>query len=208
MKNPALRLAAVAATLAIVTAAQATLVDARFTGRVATQTATSFALGASVSGEFVYDTVAARYVSFQVAGQSAAAGFASTADFSADHYTALYRAQVSPVDQGSTLNSSVLLDLEGLDLPWSGANAAALLTDASQLAGNLDRSASFFGFYTGSADGSQVRSLTASLDSLQVVAAAVPEPAVTPLLLLGGGLLVAVHLSRRGRGSAAGKREG
>ena len=185
-----------AAALATVLSAQGAILDARFSGTVSSQTATSFAVGASVSGEFVFDTVTGNFLSFEVAGVSAAPGFASTAAFSPDNSTALYRAQVSPVDQGGSVNRTLVVDLEALNLPWQSASAATLLSDTPQLASDLDRSSSFFGFYSAAASGANVQSLNASLDRLQVIAP-VPEPASAVLLLLGGGALLLGRTGRR-----------
>jgi len=80
---------------------------------------------------------------------------------------------------------------------WPSTNAIALLTNASLLAANLDTSISSFGFFTANADGTNVRSLTASLISVQ----AVPEPASFALCLTGlAMLIVAARMRRAGPG--------
>ena len=97
-----LTLAAVLAATCLTLPAQAALIDARFSGTVDAQNQSGSAVGATVSGEFVYDTVSASYLSFSVAGLSVAAGYASTASLTPDLSTALYRAQLSPVSGAAT----------------------------------------------------------------------------------------------------------
>ena len=149
---------------------------------MASQTSTSFAVGAAVSGEFVYDTAASRYLSFVVGGQSVAAGFASMASITPDLYSAIYHAQLSPVPVPGTRNSTFTVDLEGQN-PWPSNDALALFLNTAQLTSNLDRTLSSFGFYNAAADGTDVHSLSATLSSFQV--AAVPEPSAAVLVLVG-----------------------
>jgi len=182
----ALGLAAACATFS----ANAVVVDANFTGVVQSQTGSGFAVNAPISGSFAYDTGSASFLSFSIGGFGVAPGYASSAVFSADHYGAYYSAQVSPVPLGGTLNSTFTLDLEAGTNPWASGSAIALLSDASQLAGNLDFSASTFSFYTGNADGTQVRSATAGLTGLTVTTP-VPEPGTFALLAFGlSGLML------------------
>ena len=162
--------------------AAATVIDAKFSGTVESQTSTSFAVGAAVSGEFVYDTAASRYLSLVVGGQSVAAGFASMAAVTPDLYSAIYQAQLSPVPLPGTRNSTFTVDLEGQN-PWPSNDAVALLLNTAQLASNLDRTLSGFGFYDAAADGTDVHSLSATVSSLQI--AAVPEPSAVVLMLAG-----------------------
>ena len=161
--------------------AHAAILDATFSGTVATQSGTTFATGAAINGEFVFDTVSASFLSFNVGGQSVAPDFTSTAAVTPDRYSAIYRAQVSPV-LGGDRNSSFNVDLEGL-APWSSDDAVALLSNAAQLSSNLDTAFSSFGFYMANSDGTDVHSLNASLTGLQV--SAVPEPASALLLVFG-----------------------
>ena len=195
-----LTLAVAVAAVATTLSAHAEVIDATFSGTVSAQTGTPFALGATIGGEFTYDTSTSSYVSFKVGGQSVAAGYASTADFSPDLYTALYRAQLSPVPQGGEpnstfLNSTFVVDLEALNAPWASANPIALLSSNAQLAGNLDKINSSFGYYTANADGTNIKSVTASLASLVVTT--VPEPA-TALLFAAGAALLGLRSVRRG----------
>lgn len=178
--NFAAAVAAIAATLP----AHATLIDAKFSGTVGSQTNTSFMVGAAIVGEFVYDTVVAKYLSFTIGGQSVAPGYTSSASITPDLYSAIYQAQVSPVQQGGAINSTFTVDLEGLN-PWPFNNAVALLLNAGQLASNLDTGLSSFGFYTANANGTGVRSVSALLTGIQVSASAVPEPSSAALLLIG-----------------------
>lgn len=164
---------------------QAAVLDAKFSGTVASQAGTSFVTGATVNGEFTYSTDLNTFLTFTVGGTSVVPGFGSSASLTPDQFSALYRAQLSPVQQGGTLNSTFTVDLEGLS-PWPTTNAVALLTNAGALATNLDTItnlndfiSSTFGFATGNSDGSNVRRVTADLTSIQV---SVPEPATFALL--------------------------
>ena len=174
--------AAALAAAVIARPAAAEVIDAKFLGQVATQTNTSFAVGSAIDGEFVYDTATSRYLSFVVGGQSVAPGFLSSATITPDLYSAIYQAQLSPVPLPGSRNSTFTVDLEGQH-PWPSNNALALLTDASQLATNLDRSLSNFGYYNANGDGTDVHSLSATLSALQV--SAVPEPGTAALMLVG-----------------------
>ena len=179
--------------LAAAAPAHAFLIDARFAGIVDTQrNYPTLPSGASVDGEFVYDTATSRYVSFTIGGLSVAPGYASTASVTPDLYSAIYQAQLSPVP-GGTLNSTFNLDLEGIGR-WPSSNAIALLLNASQLANNLDTTLSTFGFFTGNADGTNIRSLSAALSRIQVTA--IPEPG-SVLLLVAGAAAAAMRLRRR-----------
>lgn len=184
-----LKLAACVVAVATTLSAQADVIDAKFSGTVASQTNTTFAVGAAIAGRFVYDSYTDRYLSFTVGSQSVAPGYASSADITPDLYSAIYQAQVSPV-QGGTFNRTFSLDLEGLSR-WPSNNAVALLTNAVQLATNLDTASSSFGYYTANADGTGVRSVNATLTGIQV--SAVPEPSSMALLLVG---VAAVGLRR------------
>ena len=174
--------AAALAAAAIAGPAAADIIDAKFSGQVATQTNTSFAVGSAISGEFLYDTATSRYLSFVVGGQSVAPGFLSTAAITPDLYSAIYEAQLSPVPLPGVRNSTFTVDLEGQN-PWPSNDAFALLTNASQLATNLDRSLSTFGYYNANGDGTDVHSLSATLSAFQV--SAVPEPGTAALMLVG-----------------------
>lgn len=191
-----------AAALATAVSAQAALVNATFSGTVSSQTASSFAVGAAVGGSFSYDTTTGRYRSFDVAGQSvmgadaATPSFVSTASFTPDRYSAIYRAQVSPVAQGGTLNSSFSVDLEALLRPWASATPIALLTDTTELASNFDRPSSSFGYYTANADGTDIRALTARFGTLTVTTP-VPEPSTAALMFAGGAILLGARRLRR-----------
>ena len=187
---------ACAATAILATApASATLIDARFSGLVDSQRNTTFVTGAAVAGEFIYDTLTSRYVLFTIGGQSVAPGYLSSASITPDLYSAFYQAQLSPVVSGGTVNSTFTLDLESLNR-WPSGNAVALLLNATQLATNLDTSLSTFGFFTGNADGTNIRSLSATLTGIRV---AIPEPETALLLLVG---LAALVLPRRLRQTA------
>lgn len=189
-------LALALAALATTASAQAAVIDAKFIGTVQSQANAGYALNSPIIGEFVFDTVAAQYLSFVIGGQSIAAGFSSTAALTPDLFTALYRAQLSPVQQGGGLNSTFVVDLEALNMPWPANGAVALLLNAGQLTSNLDLANSSFGFFTANSDGTNVRSVSAALNRLQVSAA--PEPA-SIALMLGGMAMLGLNRARRRR---------
>ena len=192
--TPLLGLVVLAAVVA--TPARATVINAVFTGTVTSQTGTATAIGAAVTGQFTYDTATSAFSGFTIAGVPVSAGFASTASFTPDQLTALYKAQISPVSQGGTVNNTFFLDLEGIT-KFPAGGAVALLTNAAQLATNLDLandpasvSPSTFGYYLGNSDGTNVRQVSADLTGIS--ATVVPEPATLAVLgvaVFGFGVL-------------------
>jgi len=180
MKSFALLAVALAAA-ALTHSARADVLDVKVTGIVDAQIDSGLAVGDAVIGEFVFDTASLKFSSFTVGGRSVAPGFTSAADITPDLYSALYKAQVSPV-QGGTQNSTFAVDLESLT-GWPSNVATALLSNASQLATNLDTTFSSFGYYVANADGTGVHRLDAVLGAIQV--SVVPEPTSTTLLLAG-----------------------
>lgn len=185
------RISNLVAAMALATTAlssQATLLDAKFTGTVDTETNSGFAVNSAVHGEFIFDTDTGEYLMFTVGGRSVLAGHASSADITPNQVSAIYQAQVSPVT-GGNVNSSFVLDLEALGI-WPTVDAVALLSDTNQLASNLDSLSSSFGYYTANADGTSVRALNAVLSGISV--SAVPEPATLALVVAG---LVGVGVS-------------
>jgi len=190
-------LALLAATAAPV---HATLIDTKFTGTVASQAGTSFALGSTISGEFLYDTGTNAYVFFTVGGVPIPGGFSSSAALTPGGFSAIYKAQISPVAQGGTVNRTFTLDLEALNNFPTGVTATALLTNPA-LPGALDLASnpasqfpSTFSSLFANADGSNTVRVLANLVTIN--STAVPEPA--SLVLLGAFLAGAGALRRRG----------
>ena len=188
--NHFFKLAVASAAIAASLSAHADLLDVTFSGNVSSQSGSSFAANAPITGEFFFDTVSGTFLSFTVGDQAVAAGYSSSAAVTPDLYSAIYKAQVSPVVLGGPSNSSFSLDLEGLN-KWSSNDAAALLSNASQLSTNLDLGSSSFGYYTANSDGTAINSLNASLASIQV--STVPEPTSLALMVVG---IAAVGLRR------------
>lgn len=184
--------------------AHATVYDARFTGVVTSaQGSTGFAAGSAVTGEFIYDTTAATYSLFTVGGAAATAPFTSLASLTPNSYSAIYQAQASSVQQGTTTNRSFTVDLEGLN-PWPLAfgNAAGVLGLGSALTSNLDTAGnplsqvpSNFGYNLSQSNGTVTARLAANLTSINVTVpgVAVPEPGSMALLATAALGLIGVR---------------
>lgn len=192
---------AIAAAFAIMAtaSAHAAIIDAKFTGTVASQAGTALVLGNAISGEFLYNTATSAYQSFTIGGVSITVPFASSASITPDLYSALYQAQISPLTTGGTVNKTFVLDLEGLN-KWPSNDAVALLTNTAVLPSNLDLITSpndlvpsTFGYNTSNSNGTGVVRVTANLATITVSSTAVPEPAsfviLASALLLGAGFL-------------------
>jgi PEP-CTERM motif len=181
--------------LSTTVSAQAVIIDAKFSGKVTEQVGTTFAVNAAISGQFLYDTDLSKYTSFVIGGLSVAPGYSSIADMTPDRNTVLYEAQVSALNPGVTVNNTFKLNLEAGGNPFPAVTAIALLTN-SGLASNLDPLVSSFGYYTANANGTNIKSLSASLTSLTVTA--VPEPS-TALMLAAGAAVLALSRLRKTR---------
>jgi hypothetical protein len=108
---------------------------------------------------------------------------------------ALYEAQIAASGTTRTTNSTFQLDLQAGGNPFPAVTAIALRTN-SGLAANLDPNNSTFGFYIGNADGTNIKSLNASLKTLSVTAATVPS---TALMLAASAALLALRGVRKTR---------
>jgi PEP-CTERM motif len=186
-------LAFAAIALLTTVSAHADTYTATFSGLVQTQINSGAAVNSPISGQFVFDTTKPGFTGFTIGGQSIAAGFASQADLTPNGYTALYEAILSPVAVGGDVNSTFSVSLEGL-AQWSTTNALGLLTSA-QLSTNLDTANSSFSYYMANSNGTNIKSLTASLTAIQVTA--VPEPSSVALLLAGVAVVVGAAARRR-----------
>ena len=166
--------------------ARAALLDASFSGTVNTQQGTSFAPGDAISAAFEFDTVRHTFNAFTIGGVSIQAPFDSTVSTSPglNPFSALFTAQASPVQLGSPLNQTFTLDLEAATT-FPTDNPVALLVDPNLLS-ELDPSLTHFGFYIANPDGTNIRSVDASLSLAPgsfSVTTTVPEPASFALLL-------------------------
>ncbi|HTA47727.1 MAG TPA: hypothetical protein VK789_35055 [Bryobacteraceae bacterium] len=188
MKRP-LSFFAIAALTAVSAAPShaAAIYTVNFTGTVyQTQGATGVSVGNTVRGHFNLDGSTGNFLDFTIAGQSAAPGFLSSVSIGPALYDAIYSAQVSPVALGTPGNNSFFVDLSSLATWPSTDTAYTLLSDTSQLPTNLDTAnnplsmfPSTFGYYTASANGTDVVALSANLTSVRVEAT--PEPPNFPV---------------------------
>lgn len=165
----------------------AAIIDVRFAGLVTGQGGTGLRVGDPYRGEFVFDSDANRFMSFEIGGAFAIPGFSSSAFITADRLSAVYRAELPRSQNFNTFGQSFTLDLEGLS-PWPDLDAVALLTNSAALATNLDTdpsspSPSTF-TYRRDSGGIGDRTVFANLTSLEV---SVPEP-TSLALLMGAGL--------------------
>lgn len=188
-----------AAAVAALVPAHATIVSVNFTGVVTDSTgATGEAVGNTVSGSFRLDESNGQFANFAIDSMSAPTG--SIANNGLSFFDALYQDQISAVGTGGNVNSTFTLDLSSLSQwPVGSDTIYTLLTDSSQIPGNLDMTGdaftSTFGYYMSDAAGNNVVKLDADLSSLTV--ATIPEPA--SFTLLGGSLLGLGAILRRRR---------
>ena len=184
-----------AAAFATVPSAYATIFSVSFSGVVIDSTgATGDSVGNTIAGSFSLNDGSGQFSSFTIDSKNAPAG--SLANNSYGLFDAIYEDQISPVSAGGNVNSTFTLDLSSVNgWPTGTDTIYTLLTDSSQIPGNLDTSGDFFtttfGYYTSDAAGNNVVQLDADLTSLTVTAT--PEPASFTLLsiaLAGIGFLV------------------
>ncbi len=156
-------------------------------------------IGATITGDLVLVGDPGTITSFVIDGQSALAGFDSTAAIVPALTDAIYQAQYSPVAKGGTLNETLALDLSSLSTWPSTDDASTLLTDTDQLTNNLDTVnnplslfPSTFDYYIADSNGDVTAAEFANLTSLDVT---VPEPA--SLALLATSLFGIVAVRRR-----------
>jgi hypothetical protein len=194
------------AALAVVSVAPAhaaPIYTANFTGTVyQTQGATGESIGSTVTGHFDLDSTTGSFLDFMIDGRSVAPGYLSSATIGPALFDGIYTAQVSPVALGTPSNSSFFLDLSSLSTWPSTDTAYTLLTDRTQLTTNLDTVTnplsafpSTFGYYTASADGTNIVALNANLTAITAIAS--PEP--SSLVLLASSLLGLIFFAIRRR---------
>ncbi|GAC1340650.1 MAG: hypothetical protein NVSMB18_11120 [Acetobacteraceae bacterium] len=176
--------------LAAAAPAGAAIIDTSFSGVVTQQQNSTVTVGQIISGEFIYSTEQSAFRSFTIQGYKPLPGFLSKAAFTPGNYTALYQASVSAVQQGTTVNQALTLDLEGFN-PFVASNAIALLSDTAQVFGNADPTfPSTFSYAFSNANGTNGVSFSANLTASANrvgLATSVPEPA--SLVLLAGSVL-------------------
>jgi hypothetical protein len=185
-----LSLLASGAMLAVLAApADAAIYNTTFSGTVTATQGTTYATGNAVTGSFTYDSGTNTFLNFTIGNQSAVQPFTSSVSVAPGGvigpYSAFFTAQYSPVQQTGSQNETFTLDLEALD-KFSQSTALGILTDPT-LASQLDPTLSQFTFYLADANGTNIRSLTASLSTVNTANTAVPEPA--SLLLLAAPML-------------------
>ncbi len=197
MRSP-LAIAALLAALAA-TPAQAAFLDVHFTATVGGDQPTTFYTtagvttansgyvdGQSISGEFIYDTVALNFRSFNLGSFSAPLNNPVAGETPAKD-TAIYRS--GPVGNGIDVANNIQLTLSALT-NFTAGDAASLLTSPT-LSSELDLANSTA--YLTNNTGAQPVVIAAVLDSLSV---AVPEPAGFGLFGLALAGLIAVRRRR------------
>lgn len=172
--------------------ASAAIYSTTFSGTVSSQSGTIYSVGNAVNGSFTYSSDAGRYLNFSIDGFSASGAYNSIASVTpgANPFTALFETQISATSQGGNLNQTLALDLEALT-NFTASTALGVLTTPT-LSGQLDPTLSNFTYFSGTASGTNIVSLTAALTQ---VTTQVPEPAT--LALLAAPLLGLVTRRRR-----------
>ena len=181
--------------------ADAAIYSTSFNGTVVSQTGTTSTVGSTVSGSFTYSSDASRFLSFTIAGISAALPYTSQAITSpanvTNPYEVIFQALNSAAQNGTGTNSSFVLDLLAYNT-FSSNNALTVLTTPGvgttleTQQNSFDGNYSLFSLSRGTGTAT-TQSLVAALNPASLTTA-VPEPASLALL---AAPMIGVVLRRR-----------
>ena len=181
--------------------ADAAIYSTSFNGTVVSQTGTTSTVGSTVSGSFTYSSDASRFLSFTIAGISAALPYTSQAITSPANvinpYEVIFQALNSAAQNGTGTNSSFVLDLLAYNT-FSSSNALTVLTTPGvgttleTQQNSFDGNYSLFSLSRGTGTAT-TQSLVAALNPASLTTA-VPEPASLALL---AAPMIGVVLRRR-----------
>ncbi len=169
--------------------AQATLINADFAGTVTGQAGTAYAVGATISGAFTYDTDLSQYLSFTIGPYSLPAGAASYVPPPLTKtQSAQFAARLAASSMGGSTNTSLTVDLETNGF-FNTTNLASFVQNPGPGAITTDPNdpnPSFIAYATQGLSGPQTY-VDADLTSFSgsVGAIGVPEPASLALLTTG-----------------------